>query len=81
MSTPTPTVQESITQFDIRDDGLIHVRKTTTVTLNSVVIGMQHWRAVLQPNDPRAEEVLGEGSFYLALAQQAWANLPEPGNA
>jgi hypothetical protein len=75
-----PTVHESISQFDIRDDGVIHVRKTTTVTLNGVVIGSQHWRTVLQPNDPKAEEVLGEGSFYLSLAQQAWASL-ESGNA
>ena len=73
--TSIPVVNESITQFDIRDDGLIHVRKTTTVTLNGVVIGSQHWRTVLQPNDPKAVEVLGEGSFYLSLAQQAWASL------
>lgn len=79
--TSTPVVSESISQFDVRDDGIIHVRKTTTVTLNGAVIGTQHWRTVLDPNDPKAEEVLGEGSFYLSLAQQAWANLPEPGNA
>ena len=76
----TPIVQESITQFDVRNDGTIHVRKTTTVTLNGVVIGGQHWRTVLQPNDPKAVEVLGEGSFYLNQAQHAWASL-EGGNA
>jgi hypothetical protein len=75
-----PTVHESISQFDIRDDGVIHVRKTTTVTLNGVVIGSQHWRTVLQPNDPKVVEVLDEGSFYLGLAQQAWASL-ESSNA
>jgi hypothetical protein len=80
MTTPTPTVQESISQFDIRDDGVIHVRKTTVVTLNGAVIGSQHWRTVLQPNDPKAVEVLGEGSFYLNQAQHAWASL-ESGNA
>jgi hypothetical protein len=78
--TSTPVVNQSITQFDIRDDGPIHVRKTTTVTLDDQVIGTQHWRTVLQPNDARAEEVLGAGSFYLSLAQQAWASL-ESGNA
>jgi hypothetical protein len=75
-----PTVQKSISQFDIRDDGVIHVRKTTTVTLNGVVIGSQHWRTVLQPNGPSATDVLGDEPFYLNLAQQAWASL-ESSNA
>lgn len=73
----TPIVQESISQFDVREDGTIHVRKTTQVTLNGQVIGSSHWRTVLKPNDPKAEEVLGAGSFFLSQAQHAWANLPE----
>ena len=77
----TPIISESISQFDVRDDGIIHVRKTTKVTLDGAVVGTQHWRCVLEPNDPKAEEVLGAGSFYLSLAQHAWANLPEPVNA
>lgn len=77
----TPVVNEFISEFTVREDGKIGVRKTTTVTLNGAVIGSNHWRCVLEPNDPRADEVLGAGSFYMNLAQHAWANLPENGNA
>ena len=73
--------QTYISQFDVRNDGQIQVRKTTQVLRDGVVIASTHWRCVLEPNDPRAEEVLGAGSFFLNLAQEAWANLPEPGNA
>jgi hypothetical protein len=69
-----------VSQFDVRDDGMIHVRKTTEVLRDDVVIASSYWRCVLTPNDQRSEEVLGEGSFYLNQAQHAWASL-ESGNA
>ena len=72
--------QKRISQFDVRENGQIQVRETTDVLRDDVVIASTHWRCVLEPNDPRAEEVLGAGSFFLNLAQQAWASL-EPGNA
>lgn len=66
-----------ISQFDIRADGYISVRKTTEVSRNGIVISQTYWRCVLSPNDPQAVEVLGDEPFYLELAQQAWALLPQ----
>jgi len=72
--------QTRISQFDVRDNGQIQVRKTTDVLRDGVVIASTHWRCVLEPNDARTNDVLGGEPFYLNLAQQAWASL-EPGNA
>ena len=67
-----------ISQFDIRVDGYIRVRKTTEILRNGTLISqLPPWRCVLAPNDPQAAEVLGDEPFYLALAQQAWASLPQ----
>ena len=67
-----------ISQFDIQPSGSINVRKTTEIRRNGTVISqMPPWRCVLAPNDPQAAEVLGDEPFYLALAQQAWASLPQ----
>lgn len=66
-----------ISLFDIRADGQISVRKTTAIRRNGVSISQTYWRCVLAPNDPQAVEVLGDEPFYLALAQQAWASLPQ----
>ena len=73
--------QTFISQFDVRNDGNILVRKTTNVLRDGAVIATTYWRCVLEPNDPSATQVLGDEPFYLNLAQEAWANLPEPGNA
>ena len=66
-----------ISQFDIRADGYISVRKTTEVRRNDVAISQTYWRCVLSPNDPQAVEVLGDEPYYLNLAQQAWSSLPQ----
>ena len=67
-----------ISQFDIQSDGFINVRKNTDIRRNGTVISqLPPWRCVLSPNDPQAAEVLGDEPFYLALAQQAWASLPQ----
>jgi hypothetical protein len=72
-----PIVREFISQFNVRADGKIEVRKTTEVLLGEQVVGTQHWRCVLEPNDTRAAEVLGAEPFFLDQAQYAWANLPQ----
>jgi hypothetical protein len=69
--------QTYISQFDIRNDGVIHVRKTTEVLRDEAVLASSHWRCVLEPNDPTAEEVLGAEPYFLDQAQYAWANLPQ----
>lgn len=66
-----------ISQFDVRADGHINVRKTTEVRRDGIVISQTYWRCVLAPNDPQAAEILGDEPFYLVLAQQAWASLPQ----
>ena len=69
-----------ISHFNVRNDGMIEVRKTIEVSRDGSVIATQYWRRVLLPNDPTAEEVLGAEPYFLRLAQQAWASL-ESGNA
>jgi hypothetical protein len=75
------TEQIYISQFDVRADGQILVRKTTEVLRDDTVIATTYWRCVLRPNDPDAQAVLGAEPFFLDQAQHAWANLPEPANA
>ena len=67
-----------ISLFDIRSDGQISVRKTTEIRRNGVPTGSTtNYRVVLAAHDPRAAEELGDEPFYLAMAQQAWATLPQ----
>jgi hypothetical protein len=70
------TEQTKISHFNIRPDGQIEVRKTTDIIKDEAVIASTHWRTVLEPNDPRADEVLDE-PYYLDLATLAWESLPE----
>jgi FAD synthase len=70
------TEQTKISAFNVRPDGQIEVRKTTEIIKDDAVIASTHWRTVLQPNDPSANEVLDE-PYYLDLATLAWESLPE----
>jgi hypothetical protein len=70
------TEQTRISHFNIRPDGQIEVRKTTEIIKDEAVIASTHWRTVLEPNDPLADEVLDE-PYYHALATSAWESLPE----
>ena len=67
-----------ISAFNIQPDGTIEVRKTTDVVKDGAVIASSIWRTVLQVNDPSADEVLGVGTYYHNLAQDAWDNAPAP---
>jgi len=70
------TEQTKISAFNVCPDGKIEVRKTTDIIKDEAVIASSHWRTVLQPNDPRADELLDE-PYYLDLATLAWESLPE----
>jgi hypothetical protein len=70
------TEQTKISAFNVRPDGQIEVRKTTEVIKDEAVIATTHWRTVLEPNDPRVDEVLDE-TYYRDLATLAWESLPE----
>ena len=67
-----------ISAFNIKPDGTIEVRKTTDVVKDGVTIASSYWRGVLQVNDPSADEVLGVGTYYRNLAQDAWDSAPAP---
>ena len=67
-----------ISQFDIRVDGYISVRKTTEILRNGTLIAqLPPWRCVLAPNDPQAAEVLGDeplcgvSSVFAVLAHRS----------
>jgi hypothetical protein len=70
------TEQTKISAFNVLSDGKIEVRKTTEIIKDETVIASSHWRTVLEPNDPSADEVLDE-PYYHALATSAWESLPE----
>ena len=66
-----------ISEFNVKLDGTIAVRKTTDVTKDGAVIASSYWRVVLAVNDPAADEVLGVDG-YRTLANDAWALIPAP---
>ena len=67
-----------VSAFNVKPDGTIEVRKTTDVVKDGVTIASSYWRTVLQVNDPSADEVLGVGTYYRNLAQDAWDTAPAP---
>ena len=67
-----------VSAFNIKPDGTIEVRKTTDGVKDGAVIASSYWRTVLQVNDPSADEVLGVGTYYRNLAQDAWDTAPAP---
>jgi hypothetical protein len=67
-----------ISDFNVKLDGTIAVRKTTDVVKDGAVIASSYWRTVLQVNDPAADEVLGVDGYYRTLASDAWAMVPAP---
>lgn len=71
------TEHRYISEFNVRANGEIGVRKTIEVRRNDQVIGSEYFRIVLKPNDPETQAILGDEPYYLNLAQQAWATLPE----
>lgn len=66
-----------ISEFNIKPDGNISVRKTTEILKDGEVISQTYWRCVLAVNDPQANEVLGAEPWYLGIANNAWVTLPQ----
>lgn len=67
--------QVYISEFNILPSGNIQIRKTTEILKDGVSISSTYWRCVLAPNDPQANTVLGADSWYLGIANNAWATL------
>jgi len=69
--------KEIISEFNIRENNSINVRKSMQVWKDSVMISEKYWRCVLLPNDPNAFKVLGDYDDYLNLAIEAWKDIPD----
>lgn len=69
--------KEIISEFNIRENNSINVRKSMQVWKDTVMISEKYWRCVLQPNDPNAFKVLGDYEDYFNLAIEAWKDIPD----
>lgn len=69
--------KEIISEFNIRENNSINVRKSLQVFKDSVLISQTYWRTVLMPNDPNAFKVLGDYDDYFNLAIEAWKDIPD----
>lgn len=61
-----------ISQFDVKSDLRIGIRKTNQVIKDGKIIAENYWRTVLEKNDSNASQVLNE-PFYLDLANYIWS--------
>jgi hypothetical protein len=69
--------KEIISEFNIRENNSINVRKSMQVWKDTVMISEKYWRCVLLPNDPNAFKVLGDYDDYFNLAIEAWKDIPD----
>lgn len=69
--------KEIISEFNIRENNSINVRKSIQVWKDTVMISETYWRCVLKPNDPNAFIVLGDYDEYFNLAIEAWKDIPD----
>jgi hypothetical protein len=75
--TSTFVEKEIISEFNIRGNNSINVRKSIQVWKDTVMISEKYWRCVLQPNDIDAFKVLGDYPEYFNLAIEAWKDIPD----
>ena len=69
--------KEIISEFNIRENNSINVRKSIQVWKDTVMISEKYWRCVLMPNDYKLFEVLKGYDDYINLAIEAWKNIPD----
>lgn len=69
--------KEIISEFNIRENNSINVRKSMQVWKDTVMISETYWRCVLVPNDPNVFKVLGDYEDYINLAIEAWKDIPD----
>jgi len=69
--------KEIISEFNIRENNSINVRKSNQVWKDTVMISETYWRCVLKPNDPNAFNVLKDYEEYFNLAIEAWKDIPD----
>jgi hypothetical protein len=73
----TLTERIIVSEFNVRQDNSINIRKSTQILKDSVVISETYWRTVLMPNDLKLFEVLKGYDDYINLAIEAWKNIPD----
>lgn len=66
-----------ISEFNIRDDKKINVRKSYQIYKDSILLSQSYWRCVLNQNDPNAFNVLGDYEDYFNLAIEAWKDISD----
>lgn len=69
--------KEIISEFNIRENNSINVRKSIQIWKDTVMISEKYWRCVLQPNDINTFKVLGDYEDYFNLAIEAWKNISD----
>lgn len=69
--------KEIISEFNIRENNSINVRKSMQVWKDTVMISETYWRCVLRPNDPNAFKVLEDYDDYFNLAIEAWKDISD----
>jgi hypothetical protein len=69
--------KEIISEFNIRKNNSINVRKSMQVWKDTVMISETYWRCVLKPNDINAFNVLKDYEEYFNLAIEAWKDIPD----
>jgi hypothetical protein len=75
--TSTFVEKEIISEFNIRENNSINVRKSNQVWKDTVMISETYWRCVLMPNDYKLFEVLKGYDDYINLAIEAWKNITD----
>lgn len=73
----TLTERIIISEFNVRQDNSINIRKSTQILKDSVVVSETYWRTVLMPNDYKLFEVLKGYDDYVNLAIEAWKDIPD----
>ena len=73
----TLTERIIVSEFNVRQDNSINIRKSTQILKDSVVISETYWRTVLMPNDYKLFEVLKGYDDYINLAIEAWKDIPD----
>jgi hypothetical protein len=71
----TLTERIIVSEFNVRQDNSINIRKSTQILKDSVVISETYWRTVLMPNDYKLFEVLKGYDDYINLAIEAWKDI------
>jgi hypothetical protein len=69
--------KEIISEFNIRENNSINVRKSMQVWKDTVMISEKYWRCVLMPNDPKLFEILKGYDELINLAIEAWKDIPD----